>query len=417
MNKVYRYKSQIKIERDIFENLFIQAITCYGGSDPIKLFRLLYSMTQIIQSPFSNHHVDNMFHFIFKVDYVKNSFTFKYLYYKKNNSFYQFLSDVEINNIPRNIKITKGIPSIKISDNGMEFAILEKKSYFNSVIRSVMNDWVLIYLDALYLVPLFIKETECFIKVDKTNILESIKYLCKCCGINKYDTLHTNEKIGIVQGRNCLFNFVVNKFKNNFVLSLSDDDDVHCPLSIFNENVKKINTKDCESILCEINNKFLCEFIPKESVNFKSILESDFFLKCDMLTDSKSHFKIIIDDITNRNNSLDVLLYPYKVFYKNAVSLDMGPARHEDVRFFINMHWIHLPLMKYSYEKASNTFKQDTTEENSENHIKEKKAIYDSSMFLTTGKPKHIDYIKTKNIANIYNEKYEYICPNMNILS
>lgn len=132
----------------------------------------------------------------------------------------------------------------------------------------------------------------------------------------------------VIYARTIIFNFVVNMFKENFILSFSDDDDLHCDLATLYKYGKTV-----------VDSEYI---IPLRS-RFKS----------NIISDVASH------------PAFWRFLFPWRTFYKYPMTLDITPVRMEDQRFVARMIKMNAfqsltasrtSPIKYFYEEESERY-------------------------------------------------------------
>ena len=119
-DKVYQYISSKNITRkNIEEPVIVQAINLYGGSNPIKLFRQVCSMTGYMNDGIMPDHIK----FIFYIDNSKYNSNFDFVIYDDKEFFKYNDNDIseDIKSIISNDKSKEGIKSIISNDKSKEY--------------------------------------------------------------------------------------------------------------------------------------------------------------------------------------------------------------------------------------------------------------------------------------------------------
>ena len=145
---------------------------------------------------------------------------------------------------------------------------------------------------------------------------------------------HTN----VVYARTIIFNFVVNMFKSNFILSFSDDDDIHCDLKTLYEYGKS-----------KVSSDYIIPLRAKYGLN-------------------------VVSDVVS-HPAFWRFLFPWRVFYTYPMTLDIVPVNAEDQRFVARM----IRMEAFKTLSASNDSPIKYYYENSSKHYDEKYQLNDIS--------------------------------------
>ena len=122
--------------------------------------------------------------------------------------------------------------------------------------------------------------------------------------------IQSPNHIDAIYGRTVIFNYTFNRFKRNFVMGFSDDDDLHCNLEILRNYIMEKNI---------INDNIIHSCVVASIPNFIPNPTS-------FLNDVSS---------TLSHTGLWRHLFPWKVFYRAPMTLDCFPKIREDMRFWI----------------------------------------------------------------------------------
>lgn len=407
----YAFQKEIPYKREKDERyLFLQAITLYSGSNISKLLRLMASMTRIISEQEDTNYMHNMYKFIFKIDNPIH--TRKSIFYLNYDlKLMEFLNDDETyyGNIIRTYE--NSLPCIWITNTGdMKTCIYNQD---NMTLYTCDNEEIHIteatphtlqsntafyalkirheYNTSTLMFQINIRPTKCLIVEHEVNIMGNLKYILRLTHVSSRNVFYiiNEERVDAVIGRNIIMNFVYNVFQKDFVLSFSDDDDIHAPLDIFSLETHTMpytrqvrETKNYFELL-----KFSLDSNPNllhHSISILSMMTTDNLISCESI------YKQNVISANTIHNGVWRYIYPWRLFYLYPMTLDSGSKKEEDrrmfMRFLISQVGItHLPYIKYYYIKPSHSgnYRYIHDRANYNMHMRKFMSFFDALYYIT----------------------------------
>lgn len=372
-------------------DILVQAVTCWGGSDPIKLFRTFFSFTHILQEPRKRCIFDDMYQFVIRLDNEKaiDASPYRYLYYKdrSDGKWKQFLSDKEYSMTPEEeilMKYEEGTPCIICQGENFSFAVVQDKLPDKS---GDMPAWLTLHKGPTsILVPTFIGYGKCFFVNHPRNTRATLEYVLSVVSINKKNVhlLSSEDKIGASVGRTTIMNYVYNFFKKNFVLSFCDDDDVHCPLTLIGESTTPSTPNTFKEIIAPSRHFMSSKDVSTSYINIHELVQLECIPVCGIILGTG-----YIDISFHMRGSCGMWRYliPWKMFNKTTITLSGKNNRGEDHRFLVEnyLKMIPYPFVKYWYPYYGNN-SNDTPDKEFETYLVYRQLLRRTNVYLKTGK-------------------------------
>ena len=191
--KLYEYSSTLPLPTLVQKDYFVQCVTCWGGSDPLKLFRTFMSFTHILQNPAKRCVFDDTYQFVIRIDNMNEKPKYRFLYYKDKDTgvFKQFLSDKPFEGeVPAT---EKGVPAILYkNEENIHIALIN-----DALVKNPDTpDWVPLTKDGVsVLIPSYIPLTECFFYEEERDTYSTLMWILKAVSIRKGNVhLLTSQK-------------------------------------------------------------------------------------------------------------------------------------------------------------------------------------------------------------------------------
>ena len=406
--KLYEYSSTLPLPTLVQKDYFVQCVTCWGGSDPLKLFRTFMSFTHILQNPVKRCVFDDTYQFVIRIDNMNEKPKYRFLYYKDKDTgvFKQFLSDKPFEGeVPAT---EKGVPAILYKGEDNMYIALVNETFVKS---PDTPDWVPLTKDnTSVLIPSYIPLTECFFYEEERDTYSTLMWILKTVSIRKGNVhlLTSQNFVGASIGRTCLMNYVYNVFKKNFVVSFCDDDDVHAPLQTigFGSGASPYGDVSIKDIIASAK-RFIpyTKTIPPPTLNLHDVCNMECILACSVLL-GNGH----VDNIFSVSGTCGMWRYliPWKMFELITVTLSGKNNKGEDYRFlFENIHYIkQYTFIKYWYAAYGNK-SDDSPDKELDVYLLYRDLLRRSNVFLKTGK-KIGTYTPNEEIDRKIENDYEY---------
>lgn len=296
---VYSYYCPLLQKKELNRPSVIHAICCYGGTNPLKLLRLLFSIGETD-------------YIIIVIDNPK---------YKKPFEYVEEIEDGKYFGIP---VITSDCKFDIMLENNMLVRENKSCSFYKSFNEKYdkykTEDGLIIIRD----------KTKTFKRCDfvlsSDNLLNFIQ---KNTDPKTTSILISYDHNAVSFSRTLCFNFAYNKFKKNYILMFNDDDDFRFPSKLFNDDESKeiISNEMLINYYTECNKEFCSNLIDieKYKIPFNKYLNSDI-----------PHMGLTYTG-TFMCRHIAGEIFSYKHIYKRCYTYDYSKTCGEDERF-LDLH-------------------------------------------------------------------------------